>query len=44
MFNHQPYDGSDIAWNGLRLAKTLHKKGEDVKIWLNEKFGGLKSA
>ena len=34
VFNHQPYDGSDVVWNGLRLAKTLHKKGEDVKIFL----------
>jgi len=34
IFNHQPYDGGDIAWNGLRLAKTLHKKGEEVKIFL----------
>ncbi len=34
IFNHQPYDGSDIAWNGLRLAKTLKEKGEEVKIFL----------
>lgn len=34
IFNHQPYDGSDISWNGLRLAKTLQKKGEEVRIFL----------
>ena len=34
IFNHQPYDGTDIAWNGLRLAKTLHKSGEKVNIFL----------
>lgn len=34
IFNHQPYDGTDIAWNALRLAKALHKKGEEVKIFL----------
>ena len=34
ILNHQPYDGSDIAWNALRLAKTLHKNGEKVNIFL----------
>lgn len=34
ILNHQPYDGSDIAYNALRLAKTLHKKGESVQIFL----------
>jgi uncharacterized protein involved in oxidation of intracellular sulfur len=34
VFNHQPYDGSDVTWNGLRLAKTLHKKGKEVNIFL----------
>lgn len=34
VFNHQPYDGSDVAWNGLRLAKTLKQKGEEVRIFL----------
>ena len=34
IFNHQPYDGSDIVWNALRLAKTLKEKGEEVKIFL----------
>jgi len=34
IFNHQPYDGSDIAWNGLRLAKTLKEMGKEVRIFL----------
>ena len=34
IFNHEPYDGSDITWNGLRLAKTLFEKGNDVRIFL----------
>jgi len=34
IFNHQPYDGSDKAWNALRLATNLHKRGEMIKIFL----------
>ena len=34
IFNHQPYDGTDVAWNALRLAKTLKTKGEQVTIFL----------
>ena len=34
IFNHQPYDGSDIAWNGLRLVGTLLRKGEEVRVFL----------
>ncbi|EDM24576.1 DsrE/DsrF/TusD sulfur relay family protein [Caminibacter mediatlanticus] len=34
IFNHQPYDGSDLTWNGLRLAKNLHNRGHDVRIFL----------
>ncbi|MCF6309405.1 MAG: DsrE family protein [Sulfurimonas sp.] len=34
ILNHQPYDGTDITWNALRLAKTLHKNNEDVNIFL----------
>ena len=34
IFNHQPYDGSDVTWNGLRLANNLLDKGEDVRIFL----------
>ncbi|MDD2697940.1 MAG: DsrE family protein [Arcobacteraceae bacterium] len=34
ILNQQPYDGTDVIWNALRLATTLHKKGEVVKIFL----------
>jgi len=34
ILNHQPYDGSDLAWNALRLASTLHENGEFVNIFL----------
>ncbi|MFT7003089.1 MAG: hypothetical protein ACJAWW_000423 [Sulfurimonas sp.] len=34
IFNHQPYDGTDVTWNALRLAKTLYKSGESVNIFL----------
>ncbi|EQB40730.1 hypothetical protein M947_00325 [Sulfurimonas hongkongensis] len=34
ILNHQPYDGSDITYNALRLVKTLHKRGEVVQIFI----------
>lgn len=34
VFNRQPYDGTDVTWNGLRLAKTLVGLGEEVRIFL----------
>lgn len=34
ILNHEPYDGSDIAYNALRLASTLHKSGQRVNIFL----------
>jgi len=34
ILNHQPYDGTDVSWNALRLAKTLHEDGENVHIFL----------
>jgi len=34
VFNHQPYDGSDVVYNGLRLTKTLQTKDEEVRIFL----------
>ena len=34
LLNHQPYDGTDVTWNALRLAKTLHKNAEEVNIFL----------
>jgi uncharacterized protein involved in oxidation of intracellular sulfur len=34
IFNRQPYDSTDVTWNGLRLAGSLLGKGEDVRIFL----------
>ncbi|HEC69593.1 MAG TPA: sulfur reduction protein DsrE [Candidatus Omnitrophica bacterium] len=34
IFNSNPYDGSDVTWNGLRLAEKLLELGEEVKIFL----------
>jgi len=34
IFNHQPYDGTDVAWNGLRLAGALRKSGTEVRLFL----------
>lgn len=34
ILNHQPYDGSDVTWNALRLAGALHKSAERVNIFL----------
>ncbi|MDF1880070.1 DsrE family protein [Sulfurimonas sp. MAG313] len=34
ILNNQPYDGSDITYNALRLASTLHKNKEEVNIFL----------
>jgi uncharacterized protein involved in oxidation of intracellular sulfur len=34
IFNHEPYDNTDVTWNGLRLAETLRKNGQEVRIFL----------
>jgi uncharacterized protein involved in oxidation of intracellular sulfur len=34
IFNHEPYDGTDLTWNGLRLAGKLHETGQEVRIFL----------
>jgi uncharacterized protein involved in oxidation of intracellular sulfur len=34
ILNRQPYDGTDVTWNGLRLAKVLHERGHEVRIFL----------
>lgn len=34
LFNHQPYDGTDITWNGLRLADKLFERGLQVRVFL----------
>ncbi len=34
IFNREPYDNTDVTWNGLRLADTLVKNGNEVRIFL----------
>ncbi len=34
VFNHEPYDGTDVTWNGLRLAEKLMESGTEVRIFL----------
>lgn len=34
IFNRQPYDSTDVTWNGLRLAGELKNKGEEIRIFL----------
>ena len=34
VFNRNPYDGTDITWNGLRLAEQLLNAGLEVNIFL----------
>ncbi len=38
IFNHEPYDNTDVTWNGLRLAETLRKKGTRSKNFSYERF------
>lgn len=34
IFNRQPYDNTDVTWNGLRLARQLREDGEEVRLFL----------
>jgi uncharacterized protein involved in oxidation of intracellular sulfur len=34
IFNHEPYDGTDLTRNGLRLAGKLREAGQEVRIFL----------
>jgi len=34
VFNRNPYDGTDVTWNGLRLADQLLNTGLKVNIFL----------
>lgn len=34
ILNRQPYDGSDVTWNALRLIGALQQKSETIKIFL----------
>jgi uncharacterized protein involved in oxidation of intracellular sulfur len=34
VFNREPYDNTDVTWNGLRLAGKLVDSGQSVRIFL----------
>lgn len=34
VFNREPYDSTDVTWNGLRLAGKLKEGGQDVRLFL----------
>ncbi len=34
IFNREPYDNTDVTWNGLRLAGQLAETKQDVRIFL----------
>ena len=34
IFNREPYDNTDVTWNGLRLADTLRTNENEVRIFL----------
>ena len=34
IFNREPYDTTDVTWNGLRLADKLAEGGSDVRLFL----------
>ncbi len=34
IFNRPPYDGTDVTWNGLRLASKLAEAGQEVRLFL----------
>ncbi|WP_263281836.1 hypothetical protein [Acidithiobacillus ferrivorans] len=31
IFNREPYDNTDVTWNGLRLAGKLLEAGQEAK-------------
>ena len=34
IFNRQPYDNTDVTWNGLRLVGKLLETGQEIRIFL----------
>ncbi len=34
IFNREPYDATDVTWNGLRLAGKLVENKQEVRIFL----------
>jgi uncharacterized protein involved in oxidation of intracellular sulfur len=45
ILSHAPYDGTDVAWNALRLAGKLLDDGSEVRLFLlNEAVGMARDA
>ncbi|MDD5127734.1 MAG: DsrE family protein [Dehalococcoidales bacterium] len=34
VLNRNPYDGTDVTWNALRLGEKLLEKGVELKVFL----------
>ena len=34
VLSNPPYDGSDVAWNALRLAEAATERGHEVRLFL----------
>ncbi|MBD3169572.1 MAG: sulfur reduction protein DsrE [candidate division Zixibacteria bacterium] len=34
ILSHKPYDGTDVIWNGIRIANTLSASGDDVWVFV----------
>ena len=34
IFNREPYDNTDVTWNGLRFAGKLLEAGQEVRVFL----------
>ena len=34
IFNRNPYDGTDVIWNALRLCEKLLEQGAEVRVFL----------
>ena len=34
ILNHNPYDGTDVTWNALRLVEKLLERNTEVKVFL----------
>jgi uncharacterized protein involved in oxidation of intracellular sulfur len=34
ILNRDPYDGTDVTWNALRLAEKLREDGEEIRLFL----------
>ena len=34
LFNRNPYDGTDVTWNGLRLAQQLVNQETELRVFL----------